>query len=301
MKQMKKSLLYIALALLATATVGCEEADNGAANDTLPVVTIYDNWEPEEAYDTDVDCPLRIIPNAVAESCYVLPELIADKEAYIAAQGEDAYLQHVIDNGTKFDETLEEVFTDLKGDYAITIVAVAGNQRQAYEYVFNGVVWLPAGKGYAMTNIVTYMPDPTADPTNSENWDPYDGEVELYRKSNSNEFYVANLFEQISKDVAGWELEQEYDQRLYFTFDANKKLVSFTPEGSKYVFAGDPTFVGYWDPTGQYSSYHSIAQPTAQLPFYQITMLGLDVQAGELYINQRIFLNMDDAEWYDAE
>lgn len=146
MKQMKKSLLYIAWALLATATVGCEEADNGAANDTLPVVTIYDNWEPEDAYDSDVDCPLRIIPNSVAESCYVLPELLADKEAYIAAQGEDAYLQHVIDNGQQFDDTLETVFTDLKGDYVITIVAVAGNLRQAYEYVFNGVVWIPAGK-----------------------------------------------------------------------------------------------------------------------------------------------------------
>ncbi len=143
-----KKIFYALLALLAAAAVvGCEEADNGAATDTAPAVTIY-NLALPEGYDADVTCSVRICPNALTEAMYVLTELLTDKEAYVAENGEEAYAAKVVDEGDAYEgETQELVLGNLAGKYAVTVVAVRGNVRTIGEYVFNGIAWAPYAKG----------------------------------------------------------------------------------------------------------------------------------------------------------
>ncbi len=151
-----KKLLYTVLFLAAAIAVSCEEADNGASNDSAPAATIYDTWKPSEAYDSDVDCPLRIVPNIVAEELHVLAEPEADKRAFVSEKGAEAYMQRVVDAGKCFEggKTVEYIFKELKGDYAITVVAVAGNARAAVEYVFNGIVWADYATGVYVSNLL---------------------------------------------------------------------------------------------------------------------------------------------------
>lgn len=287
-----KKILYSASLLLAAATIGCEEADNGSSCDTTPAVTIY-KLETPVKNDPDIDCKLRIVPNTVTQAVYILPELQKDKQAFIAAEGADAYVDRVIETGTRHEaETLEPLFEGLKGDYSITIVAEGSGQRIPFEYVFNGIVWLPAGSSLALTNLIGYL----ADENDPDSFQPYTAEIALYRKSNGNEFFVQNFFEQIS----GGDYKQEQDQRLYFSFDKNKKLTGFTPEGGKYIYTGDYPYVGYWDPSS-YGSYCTLKQPSEQEPFYSISTLLADLSTGSLYLGQQILLTMDKAIWHSAE
>lgn len=293
-----KKLLYTALFLAAAAAVGCEDADNGASSDSAPAVTIYDTWKPADAYDVDIDCPLRIVPNAVAEELYVLAELETDKQTFVAENGADAYMQRVIDQGVCFEvgEPVEYIFKELKGDYAITAVAVAGAVRTAVEYVFNGVTWNPAGKAIGMTTAAEYLKE-GGDPENDDDWDLCMNEVQLYRKSNANEFYIANFFEQVSAGYGDYALTQEQPQRLYLTFDENNQIVAFEPEGGTFIFSGNYPMVGYWVPD-QYSNYCFTKNDETTV---QISALWVNVESEALYTNFQIILDTTDVDWYVAE
>lgn len=293
-----KKLLYSVFILAAAALTGCKDADNGSSSDSAPDITFYTYQAEAGTYDPDIDCPLRVIANEVTDQLFVLAELVADKQAFVAANGSDAYMQRVIDQGQLFESTfVEHIFRDLKGDYAITAVAVAGNDRTAVEYIFNGVVYVPAGTAIGTTNLIMYVPA-GGDPTNPEDALPCSGRVNLFRKSNGNIFYVANFFDQVSNGL----YEQEYDQRLYFTFDADRKLVMFEPEaiqGAKFVFCGDYPYVGYWDPT-TYGNYCYVASSVAE-KLYQVRMLVAQVTTGDMWTNQIIQLDMTNATWHTAQ
>lgn len=293
-----KKILYSVLILAATALVACEEADNGSSSDSAPNVTFYNSWNPSEAFDSDVDCPLRIISNSVTEQLYALAEPISDKQAFVAANGAEAYIQRVIDQGKLFESTsVEYIFRGLKGDYAITAVALSGSDRTAVEYIFNGIVWIPAGKAVGVTNIIQYVVA-GGNPQNPNDVKPCAGEVELFRKTNANDFYIANFFDQVGMGL----YEQEFDQRLYFSFDADNRLVDFKPEavqGDKLIFCGNMPYAGYWDPV-KYGDYCKFASDLSK-NIHQVMMLVSETGTTNLYINNIIQLDMTNAIWYTAQ
>lgn len=294
-----KKILYSVFILAAAAMTGCKDADNGSSSDSAPDVTFYSYQAEAGTYDPDVDCPLRVIANQATDQLFALAEPISDKEAFVAANGSDAYMQRVIDQGQLFESTtVEYIFRNLKGDYAITAVAVAGNDRTAVEYIFNGVVYVPAGTAIGTTNLIMYVPA-GGDPTNPDDALPCSGKVDLFRRSNSNVFYIANFFDQVSNGL----YEQEVDQRLYFTFDADRKLVMFEPEAiqgsTKFLYCGSNPYVGYWDPT-TYGQYCNVASAVSQ-KLYQVKLLVAQLGTTDKWINQIIQLNMTNANWYTAQ
>ena len=149
-----KKIVYAALFFLAAGTVGCKEADNGYAVDTEPKATIYAQALPD-GYDADITCGVRICPNAQTEKMYLLAELLTDKEAFVAASGEAAYMNKVVSEGTVFEAKDQEVILEnLAGKYALTVVAVNGSSLVATEYLFNGILWENFAVGYYLSGLL---------------------------------------------------------------------------------------------------------------------------------------------------
>ena len=141
---MKKILYTLVIASLAFAFYGCEKADNLAnSGDNSPVVTVYNYAVPDE-YDDAGAVYARAIGNPLCSQFYVLAELVASKESYIAANGESAYAQKVVSEGEAYlgDGAAQEVVvTNLYNTYAVTFVPVSasGVFGEAREIVFEGV------------------------------------------------------------------------------------------------------------------------------------------------------------------
>ena len=94
---MKKNLFILAL-LAAFAATGCTEADNYAGGDSKsPQVTIYAD-DDAKTYQVG----FRAVPNTAVEAVYILTETSFAREEAMAADGEEAYLQYVRDNGTLY-------------------------------------------------------------------------------------------------------------------------------------------------------------------------------------------------------
>lgn len=131
---MKKKLFTYLLALIGmTVFVACtEEVGTEPGGDSQPNVVLYQYSinAAEEAYNADNDTHLRVAVNNQVSTIYYLAEATETHDAYIEANGEDAYRQYVIDNGTEVsvtDEVIDIYVTGLFGANTITVVGVGLN------------------------------------------------------------------------------------------------------------------------------------------------------------------------------
>lgn len=150
---MKRNIyrIFMGLLVLGPITSCSEEQGTEVGNDAEPSVIVY-QYTPGEGYNADNDIKLRVASNNCTQEAYYLYELTEDKKEYIAANGEMAYLDHVITDGIKLDnisgESIQDIIlTGLIGDYTITAVAVSGNQKKAFETTFYGIQWDVLGTG----------------------------------------------------------------------------------------------------------------------------------------------------------
>lgn len=142
---LKKYFYTVWVAAAAIALAACSENEGtNPGSDADPVVTVY-QYEPGEGYNADNDVVLRFVANGKVSDFYYLNETKEAKEAYIAANGEQAYIEQVVANGTHVETSsadYETTLTDMEGLYAITVVAVSnGGQKKAYETTFLGLAW----------------------------------------------------------------------------------------------------------------------------------------------------------------
>lgn len=152
-----KKLLYGFAALACLWLSSCSEVDNLAGGgDTAPAVTIYSYAIPADT-DEDATVNLRIMPNAVCSQFYVLAEKQADKAAFIAANGVDAYAARVVANGTQYTAEPTKILNEtLAGVYAVTAVGVAadGTTGKPAEFLFNGIEWATVGAAFYSTHAI---------------------------------------------------------------------------------------------------------------------------------------------------
>lgn len=143
MKKFKYLLFALPLLLL-----GACSADMGteAGTDTEPVVTLF-SYTPGKAsgLNPDNDVQVRFATNSVTKEVYYLTELKEDVNAFIAANGEEAYMQKVIAQGEKFEvngaENVDKDLTGIFGDCLITAVAVNGGSHTKATLSFLGLSW----------------------------------------------------------------------------------------------------------------------------------------------------------------
>lgn len=121
-----------------------EKIGTEPGNDPIPVVTVY-NYTPSAEYDGDTDQRVRFVNNGVAKEAFYLVDKSSNKAAIIEEQGEDAYIQKVISEGTAitFDDSgvYETVLTNMTGDYDITAVASNGTTKTMRSATFSGIAW----------------------------------------------------------------------------------------------------------------------------------------------------------------
>lgn len=143
--------LFMGLLTLASVTSCSEEQGTDVGKDAEPSVIVY-QYTPGDDYNADNDIKLRFAANNRTQKAYYIYELTSDKNTYIDANGESAYLDHVIADGIQLEEisgesTQDIILTGLIGDYTITAVAVSGSQKKAFETTFYGIQWDLLGEG----------------------------------------------------------------------------------------------------------------------------------------------------------
>lgn len=142
---MKKFTYIIALAAAGLFLASCSEKwGSEPGNDNEPVVSVYNYTPAGTEYDSDTDQDVRFVSNGKVASAYYLTEKTADKKDAIAAQGEAAYIEKVIAQGTPItftDGVCDVTVTDMVGDYDISVVAVSGNQKVMRSVSFSGIAW----------------------------------------------------------------------------------------------------------------------------------------------------------------
>lgn len=155
---MKKYIYNLFMVLFATATMTSCAEDEGTepGKDSTPSIIIY-QYAPDESYNPDNDVVLRFATNSKTNDAYYLVELATDKDAHIAAMGEDGYKDYVIENGIKLDDISnasneDVILTGLVGEYTITAVAVNGGAKTAKETTFVGLSWESIGVGTLTTS-----------------------------------------------------------------------------------------------------------------------------------------------------
>ena len=284
---MKKYLNLAFIAAVAVAFCGCKETEGSdQGSDRAPVVTIYTYGVPD-GYSADNTVSMRICPNNNVEKMYVYTELKDDKDAYIASNGESAYIARVVENGTEYEGSDTEVLvTDLEGVYATTVVAEdAGGTRVAYENIFKGVIWVEAGRGYVYQNFV------------HDGVQYLSGYVTVERQSDANVFRVNDLFCQLDPNIT------RIPSSVTFSFDAEHNCTGFTSSEAPFVIVnfpdGDMLLHGYYDAV-TYSNYCYTEQGSDDDGnFVYVSLLVLDNNAGALYTGGYIYLYTDEFEWYE--
>lgn len=142
-----KRYIYILSALAVGITLSsCQEKlGTEPGNDALPYVTVYD-YAPEGAmYDSDTDARLRFVSNGKVTEAKYLIEPTATKTAFIEENGEDAYIQKILENGTaiNFDDNgmFEVTATDMSGSNDISVAASDGTNKVLCSHNFYGIPW----------------------------------------------------------------------------------------------------------------------------------------------------------------
>lgn len=216
-----KKFLYSALMLAAAAFVGCSEENNGAsAGDTKPVVTIYSIATSADA-DPDTSVALRLAPNALTTEMFVLPELVADKEAYVAEFGPEAHIAYVMDNGEIYtDERVDLQLTGLAGKYVITIVAANENgQAEAYEYFYEGILWQPYDTGFLMSGFMASMFQQTG---------TFNAPIKIEKADGRNLYRIKNPYVEILNAQG---LGQYGQEGCHFIFEWDGESAQYVPQG----------------------------------------------------------------------
>lgn len=155
-----KKILYLIITLLCISFVSCKQVDSGAEPETMARVTVYEMDLPEKdpAYNPDGTVMLRFMPNSLCKSMKVLVQLKKEKDAYIDANGVEAYTNKVFEEGdvhtfTEGVTVIDVLYEDRFSYYAITTLALdsSGKPGKVFDFVFYGVNWIP------MTNKATYV------------------------------------------------------------------------------------------------------------------------------------------------
>lgn len=144
---MKKYVYSLFMVFLAVATMTSCTEDEGTepGNDSNPAITLY-QYSASKPNNPDNDVVLRFATNNRVSEVHYLAEKTEDREAYIKANGEDAYLDYVVEKGTKLTEVsgasnIDVAITDLYGEYIITAVATSGSAKTSAKTVFTGLEW----------------------------------------------------------------------------------------------------------------------------------------------------------------
>lgn len=144
---MKKYVYICGLLLMTVLSLTACSEDEGTepGNDSRPAVTLY-TYTPGDDYNADNDVKVRIATNSKTSEAYYLAEPKADQEKNLQSMGEAAYEDYVIQKGKKVDNISADVatdviITDLVGEYAITVVAVNGNDKSMATISFRGLAW----------------------------------------------------------------------------------------------------------------------------------------------------------------
>lgn len=230
--------LFAGMAMVMTSCSADEGTEPGS--DSKPVVTIY-SYEPTSDYNADNDVTVRFVPNNKVEEIYYLNEPAADVTAFIEANGEEAYAQRVIDNGTKATVVeggyADVTLTDMFGLYTISAVGVKGGKHNLstisflglqWEHVVDGVYYfgipetLRNNLGCPASNL-TELQVCTTDPTLYRFKDVYGSGYSL----------KINLIDQVGEDQDG----------KYTFFRVNRQNTPFTFGQHGTVFVQD---VGVW-------------------------------------------------------
>ena len=144
---MKKKLFAYLLALVGMATFSActEEAGTEPGGDSQPSVVLYQYTVSANEGNADNDTHLRVAVNNQVSDIYYLAEPTDTHDAYIESNGEEAYRQYVVDNGTQVtvtDGVADFYVTGLFGAYTITVVGVGHNNSLcAANATFFGYTW----------------------------------------------------------------------------------------------------------------------------------------------------------------
>ncbi|MBR6699377.1 MAG: hypothetical protein IKL71_05085 [Bacteroidaceae bacterium] len=164
---MKKNIIYgIGACLAALCISSCDpNADVIIENDNSgttgePYATI-NQYTVDGDYNPDNDTRLRVTFNGNVSEAYYLVELSAEKKQFIEENGEQAYMQRVVDNGTSI--TIEEetrsadiIITGIAGENDITVVSVGKDKKmKANTAFFTGITWMDVCTGTYYTTVLT--------------------------------------------------------------------------------------------------------------------------------------------------
>ncbi len=181
---MRKIFLYFAtITLSALALTGCrEELGSTPGSDGYALVTPYAYAPVDATLNPDENAALRLFSNGKAKEFYYYAELLEDKADFIDSNGEQAYKDRVVSQGTKMtvpaNGLSETVVSGLAGYYAISVVALnsSGKQGPMTEVVFYGLSWTDvvdgtytfgflADQGVRPENVPTTLQVADQDPT----------------------------------------------------------------------------------------------------------------------------------------
>lgn len=163
---MKKNIIYsIGACLAALCISSCDpNADVILENDNSgttgePYATI-NQYTVDGDYNPDNDTRLRVTFNENVSEAYYLVELSAEKKQFIEENGQQAYMQRVVDNGTSI--TIEEetrsadiIITGIAGENDITVVSVGKDKKmKANTAFFTGITWMDVCTGTYFTSVL---------------------------------------------------------------------------------------------------------------------------------------------------
>ena len=143
--------LFAGVLVLTLFWACTEDMGTTPGSDSQATVTLY-KYAAEAPYDGDCDVMVRVAANSATTEAYALAETRADKEKRIAEIGSDGYNNYVVEHGEKLSEIngvsiQDKIFTNLKGENVITVVAVGGGNKKAAEVEFTGITWTTVTSG----------------------------------------------------------------------------------------------------------------------------------------------------------
>lgn len=168
---MKKYILMSLAALLSLSFTSCRE-ENGTepGNDGNGVTTVF-TYVVDAPYNSDNDVAVRFAGNAQVSEIYYLVEKEADFDKNYAEKGEAAYMDYVMQSGSKVElnkdvkEALntsdaDVVLTNLIGSNVIAAVSVSANGTKTFaKGTFVGLEWEDVTDGYYQFGSASALPD----------------------------------------------------------------------------------------------------------------------------------------------
>lgn len=155
---------FFAILALSTSMVSCTVEEGTEPNSSSsPVVTIY-SYTPTsadgEGINPDNDVKIRFVTNNASQSLYYLVDDAATAESEIASN-KDAYIQKVMNTGTKVDNvssvSTDHLFTGLVGAKVISAVAQNGSQTYLAQEPFFGISWTTITTGTYYYGVLSGM------------------------------------------------------------------------------------------------------------------------------------------------